>query len=110
MFTGSARMPRSIWPVFELLEHRRGLVLVQLQFQPRQRLVDFARHAREQIRPDRRQQRDPQLSRERIPMRRASASTSSLASRMRRARATICSPASVSVTCFGWRSMSCTPR
>ena len=41
---------------------------------------------------------------------RASVTTSSLASRMRRARATICSPASVSETLLGWRSMSCTPR
>ena len=41
---------------------------------------------------------------------RASATTSSLASRMRRARATISSPASVRDTLLGVRSMSCTPR
>jgi hypothetical protein len=41
---------------------------------------------------------------------RASATTSSLASRMRRARATISSPAGVSETLLGARSMSCTPR
>ena len=41
---------------------------------------------------------------------RASVTISSLASRMRRARATISSPASVRQTLLGARSISCTPR
>ena len=62
-------MPTSICAGAQLLEHRRGLVLIELQLEPRQRLADLARHARQQIRPDRRQQRHAQLSCERIAMR-----------------------------------------
>ncbi len=53
----------------ELLEHRRGPILVQMQHQPRQRALDRTRHVRQQIRPDRRQQRHAQRPCERIAVR-----------------------------------------
>ena len=62
-------MPTSICPAPQLLQHRPGLILVQPQLEPWQRLVNFARHARQKIRPDRGQQRQAQLPRQRVSMR-----------------------------------------
>ena len=55
-------------PAVQLLEHRRGLVLVQAQLQARQAPADRGCDLRQQVRADGRQQRHPQLAGERIAL------------------------------------------
>ena len=50
----------------QLLQHRRGLVLVEAQLQARQRFANGLRHPRQQVGPDRRKESDSQGARERV--------------------------------------------